>query len=168
MTVPMNEKIEKERINWLGTLLGSQRTNISSLLDRLRGIAVRVGNSLPLHKKFMLFLDQVATDREKELDIINEIESIEKKHRELKQMRLLRRADSIEGAARKRRLKELERENQQKDNEDENSPHRLDLLEIFCVLLAVVLKVGFFLELLRFLFKEQSAGRRAHTFSESR
>ncbi len=144
MTGYMNEKQEKERVNWLRTALAEQRTNISSFLDRLRGIAVKVGDSLALHTKFLRLMDQVATDREKELDIINEIESIEKRHREMKQMRLLKRADQAEEAKRKRRLKELEGENRQNEDEDEDSPQRLGLFEAVIVYWLFFSDSGFF------------------------
>jgi hypothetical protein len=140
----MNEKQEKERVNWLSDALASQRTTISSFLDRLRGIAVRVGDSLSLHTKFMRLMDQVAADREKELGIINEIETIEKRHREMKQMRLLRRADRAEETKRKRRLKELEDANRPDENEDDDeSPERVGALEALLVYWLFSSKSGF-------------------------
>jgi len=149
----MSEKQEKERVNWLGDALASQRTNLTSLLDRLKGIAERVGDSLSLHKKFMRLMDQVATDRDKELGILNEIETIEKRHHEMKQMRLLRRADSEAEVKRKRRLKELEGENQNTDNEDENSPERVSALEAILVYCLFSSKSGFLSNLGGLFFK---------------
>jgi uncharacterized protein YigA (DUF484 family) len=80
------------RISWLTATLETQRNNIVSILLRLKGIGARAGTSMALHRKFMRFMEQVAHERNKELDIINEIEAIEKRHFELKRRRLLRRA----------------------------------------------------------------------------
>ncbi|MFA4994085.1 MAG: hypothetical protein WC521_02135 [Bdellovibrionales bacterium] len=150
----MNIKQEKERVNWLSAALATQRATISSFMDRLRGIAVQVGNSLPLHKKFMQLMDQVADDRDKELGIINEIETIEKRHRELKQLKLLRRADSAEEAKRKRRLKELGEEIRENEKDDEDSPHRLSIVEILTLYWLFSSKSGFFSSL-NFFSKSQ-------------
>jgi hypothetical protein len=149
----MNEKQEKERVNWLSDALASQRANISSFLNRLRGIAERVGDSLSLHTKFLRLMDQVGTDREKELGIINEIETIEKRHRELKQMRLLRRADRMEETKRKRHLKELEEERQGNEADEEQTPERLNLLKALMLYWLFSSKSGFLASIGGLFFK---------------
>ena len=39
-------------------------------------------------------MEQIACEREKELDLINEIEKIEKRHQAMKKARLLKQADA--------------------------------------------------------------------------
>src|ERR1700760_2914828 len=92
MTKYMNSKQASERIGWLGEQLATQRNNMAKILLRLRDIGVRAGVSLGLHRKFMQLMEQIACERDRELDLINEIEQVEKRHREMKQANKLRRA----------------------------------------------------------------------------
>ena len=90
----MNERILIEKKSWLEKILASQRNNLAGVLHRVKALGLRMGNSLALHRKFEHLMTQVAFDREKELDLINEIEAIEKKHLLLKERQMLRRADA--------------------------------------------------------------------------
>jgi len=89
----MNESQINGRLAWLSSNLAAQRNNLAKILLRLKGIGLRAGTSLGLHRKFMGLLEQIAADREKEIDIINEIEAVEKQHSEMRQRKLLRYAD---------------------------------------------------------------------------
>jgi hypothetical protein len=93
MTYLMNESQITGRLSWLSDLLVVRRNHLQKLFLRLRDIGVRAGNSLALHRKFIRLMEQVAFDREKELDLINEIEDVEKRHHELRKRNLLKRAD---------------------------------------------------------------------------
>ncbi len=95
----MNEGQISGRLSWLTATLAAGRTNISQLLSRLKGIAMSAGTNIALHRKFMRLMNQVADIREKELDILHEIEQVEKRHSELRRHNLLRKADP-EAAAR--------------------------------------------------------------------
>jgi hypothetical protein len=88
----MNHIQASDRAGWLGIALAAQRDTLSKILFRLKEIGVRAGTSLGLHRKFMQLMEQIAYDRQKELDLINEIESVEKHHLEMKQNNKLRRA----------------------------------------------------------------------------
>jgi hypothetical protein len=102
-----------------------------------------VGNNFSLHKKFMRLMDQVSDDREKELDIINQIEAIEERHHNLKKLNLLRRADL--GAERKRKqlLKKKDSEAYTPEEDEEESPHRTSWAEILLVYLLFSSRSGF-------------------------
>jgi hypothetical protein len=123
----MNEQQQNERVNWLGATLAAQRGNISHLLLRLKGIAAHVGTSLSLHKKFMRLINQVADDREKELDLIKEIEAVEKHHHELKELHLLRHADKKAEEKRKLLLKK-EKEETPEDKKDKEEDDDMNML----------------------------------------
>ena len=86
----MNDSQFTGHLGWLSFTLASQRTSIANILLRLKGIGLRAGTSLALHRKFMRLLEQVAGDREKELGILNEIEAVERRHDEMRQRNLLR------------------------------------------------------------------------------
>lgn len=90
MSVFMNDIRISGRLGWLSSALVTQRNNLSNTLLRLKDAGLRAGTSLNLHRKFMRLLEQVATDRDKELAILNEIEAIEKQHRAMKRSNLLR------------------------------------------------------------------------------
>jgi hypothetical protein len=89
----MNEQKITERLVWLGNIVAVQRNNIANLMAQMRGIGQRAGTSLAMHLKFTHLMEQISYDREKELDILHEIESVEKRHRELKERKMLRRAE---------------------------------------------------------------------------
>jgi hypothetical protein len=127
----MNGDRQKEHLNWLHAALAAQRSNVSHFLLRLKGIASRVGENLSLNKKFMRLMDQVAADRDKELDIINKIEALEKRHHQLKKLNLLRRADLEAERRRKILLRKKSEEYREDGEEEEESPHRLSILELF-------------------------------------
>ena len=81
------------RLSWLTDLLSGQRATLNKLLLRLKDVGARVGTSIALHHKFMRLLEQISFDREKELDLINEIEAVEKQHQQMRQAKRLRQAD---------------------------------------------------------------------------
>jgi hypothetical protein len=119
----MGENQISSRLAWLSSALAVQRNNIATVLLRLKCIGMRASTSFALHRKFINLLEQVATDKEKELGIINEIEAVEKHHQLMKQLKLLRRAEP-EGAPRTTRLPEPARE----------KPQRRSLTKIFWIL----------------------------------
>jgi|GEM_PF-2786991 hypothetical protein len=127
----MNERQQIEQVNWLSAKLSVQRDKLSSFLLRLKGIAVRVTSGLSLNKKFMRLMDQVAADREKEFDIIREIEDVERRHHELRQHNMLQRIAHEAEKKRKRSLKkenEDYRENEEDKEEDEEGFSLMELL----------------------------------------
>lgn len=83
-------KLEKQ-VNWLTAALGAQRGGLYTLVLRLKSLAEQTGESFSIHKKFMRLMNQVANERQKELKIIDKIEAIEKKHKELRRRNLLQR-----------------------------------------------------------------------------
>jgi hypothetical protein len=92
----MNDSQLQGRIGWLSVILGGNRARLTDLLRRLRGVAASAGASLGLHKKFIHLLEQIQVEREKELDLIDEIEAVEKQH-ELRRKNKLLRQVSREG-----------------------------------------------------------------------
>ncbi|MFA5040343.1 MAG: hypothetical protein WC464_01745 [Bdellovibrionales bacterium] len=122
----MGIKQQTEHLNWLSATLAAQRNNLSDLLARLRGVAFKVGDSLSIHKKFVKFIDQVAIEREKELDILYEIETVEKQHLALKKLKRLRHADVAAENKRQRNKKLLLDE-----DADKKDPERVSLVELF-------------------------------------
>ena len=122
----MNEGQISGRLSWLTATLAAGRTNISQLLSRLKGIAMSAGTNIALHRKFMRLMNQVANIREKELDILHEIETVEKRHSELRRRNLLRKADP-EAAARTDLIPE-------EQEQDEEKPQRLSLLTLAGIL----------------------------------
>ncbi len=84
------------------------------------------GTNIALHRKFMRLMNQVADIREKELDILHEIEQVEKRHSELRRHNLLRKADP-EAAART----DIVPEEQEAEGE---KPSRFSLLTIAGIL----------------------------------
>ncbi|MDE1901457.1 MAG: hypothetical protein KGI37_07430 [Alphaproteobacteria bacterium] len=80
------------QLSWLNAVLAARRGGLSALLLRLKDIGMRMGANTVLHKKFMALLDQVAIEREKELDILNDIEEVEKFHAQQRRNKLLRQA----------------------------------------------------------------------------
>ena len=88
----MNKDQISGRLSWLADALAVRRNDIASAFLRLKGLGVQVRNSLSFPRHFVSLMEQIAADREKELDILHEIETIEKKHDELKTNKLLRTA----------------------------------------------------------------------------
>lgn len=88
----MNEKGIKGYIAWLGDNLLARRHSLAALLERMRDVCMHAASNLSLYKKFMKLLEQVAGDREKEIFLIDEIEAVERRHAEMRKMKLLRRA----------------------------------------------------------------------------
>ena len=116
MTNSMCEKIILEKLSWLGDLLTGKRLMIDRLFLRLRAFGESVGNSLGWHTKVAHLWEQIACEREKELDLIFEIETIEKRHREMKQLKLLKQADA---RLAEKKIAEPEFASAQEDDEDE-------------------------------------------------
>lgn len=85
------------QLSWLNAVLAARRGGLSALLLRLKDIGMRMGANTILHKKFMALLDQVAIEREKELDILNDIEEVEKFHAQQRRNKLLRQAANDDG-----------------------------------------------------------------------
>ena len=90
----MNEKLLGEKISWLGDKLIGKRDILSRMLSRLRAFGESVGGNLGWHKKLSCLMEQIADEREKEVDLIYEIDKMEKRHREMKRARLLKQADA--------------------------------------------------------------------------
>ncbi|MDR3448519.1 MAG: hypothetical protein P4M15_02000 [Alphaproteobacteria bacterium] len=88
----MNDKLYNARRSWMDDVLRASRNDIADLFLRLKDIGMRAGNNFALHLKFMKMMEQVAFEREKERDIIHEIEQMEKRHRLMRQCNRLRRA----------------------------------------------------------------------------
>ncbi len=88
----MNEAKVQEQLSWFTFSLAAQRSNLSKIFLRLCSIGARAGTSLAIHRKFMCLMDQIALDKAKELDLICDIEQIEKRHALLRQRHLLRQA----------------------------------------------------------------------------
>ena len=82
------------RLSWLGAALAAQRNNLVALLLRIKGLVVSGGCTM-LHGKFLKLMQQVAADQTKELDLIHEIEAVEKRHQILRKMRKLRVASPV-------------------------------------------------------------------------
>ncbi|MGB9153726.1 MAG: hypothetical protein WCD70_11660 [Alphaproteobacteria bacterium] len=93
----MNASQLSGRLGWLASALAVQRNNLANVLSRLKGFGIYASMSFALRRKFTHLLEQVADDKEKELDILNEIEAVEKHHQAMKQMKLLRRATPKRG-----------------------------------------------------------------------
>ena len=88
----MNKTHIKARLIWLSATLTAQRSILSTLLSRLRGFASSAETSPSLHPKFMRLLTHAAHHKNKEDDILDEIEAMEKRHQALKKRKGLRRA----------------------------------------------------------------------------
>ena len=86
----LNTRQIREYLNWISSALDAQKGKIGRLLLRLKDVGLRAGTGFALHKKFVRLLQQVAIDQEKELDILNEIEAVERRHEELRKKKLLR------------------------------------------------------------------------------
>ena len=119
----MNEGLIIGRLAWLASALAVQRNNLASVLSCLKGLGIRAGTSFALHRKFMLLMEQLACDKEKELNLISEIEAVEKHHQAMKQLRLLRRAAPERIVIPARAVKQ-----------DEERPWRSNLLTFFGLL----------------------------------
>ena len=87
----MDKNSIKGRLRWLATALTTQRNTIADILSRLRHFGTHGGSAPALRPKFMRLLTQVAVHREKENDILDEIEAMERRHQELKRGKRLRR-----------------------------------------------------------------------------
>ncbi|MDR3423578.1 MAG: hypothetical protein P4M13_00655 [Alphaproteobacteria bacterium] len=125
----MNEGQINGVLSWLGDILLARRNHMTKLLLRLRDIGARAGNSLALHRKFLRLMEQVAFDREKEMDIIHEIESVEKRHREMRERKLLRQAD-VRLAPKASPCPDTRPD----EEDDEDEPSRFSLWKIFGLL----------------------------------
>lgn len=116
----------EEHLNWLSAQLSTQRDNASQLLARLKGAALRLGTSLSMNKKFLNLMDQVAEDREKEMKIIDKIESLERHHHSLRKQNLLQR---LAAEAESRRRRKANNEEMPCDAEEPYNPNRLSIVE---------------------------------------
>lgn len=90
---PMNEGKIQEHVNWFSFSLAAQRNNLTQLFARLRSIGAKVGTSMAVHHKFIRLMDQVADAQKKELDLLCDIEEMEKRHAVMREQRLLRQAN---------------------------------------------------------------------------
>ncbi len=88
----MNKTHIKAHLAWLSAALTAQRTILSTILSRLRGFGASAEASPALHPKFMRLLTQAAHHKEKEDNILDEIEAMEKRHQALKIRKELRHA----------------------------------------------------------------------------
>ncbi len=96
----------KQSIDWLKADLEMRKDKTFSLLWRLRGVTARLGTAgLSLHKKFIRLVGQFAEGRQKELDLIYKIETLEKYHQELRQKKKLKRVAALYEKKNRNRLK---------------------------------------------------------------
>lgn len=91
MTFQEKEKT-RGRLFKLMESLGRKKTRIDQAERRLSSMRGHARIKPSSFRKFMRFMDQVASLRKKERDIISEIESIERKHRILRKKKLLKTA----------------------------------------------------------------------------
>src|SRR5690242_17830814 len=86
---------DTRRVSWLAEQLGTQRTTLAGFLRSLSSLGVP-GNMKPSRfRKFILLLNQVATEKEKATALISEIEAIEQQHRFAKKQHRLRHTSDI-------------------------------------------------------------------------
>jgi hypothetical protein len=82
---------EPPRLAWLASQLSEQRAALSQLIRSLKGFGPRA-NMKPSHfRKFVLLLNQVAFEKEKEAELICRIEAVEQKHRFARKHPMLRK-----------------------------------------------------------------------------
>lgn len=72
---------ESSRVAWLSARLGTHTHRIMSLLGRLGDLGVMQMLKPALFQKFLNLMEQIAAEKDKESDVISEIEAIERKHR---------------------------------------------------------------------------------------
>lgn len=151
------EKKEADRLSWLSATLSMHRKHIRGLLSRLKSVAVRMGDGLVLHKKFLHLIDQISDEREKEIDILREIETVEKRHLALKKKNLLRR-EAQKAKEHRKRLDKKAKEDSDWDDEmraREEVPHRSNFFDYLLLFLLLSSKkdksdsrIGFFSRLM--------------------
>ena len=104
----MNGHIETSRVAWLSARLSTHTHRIMSLLGRLGDIGVMQKLKPALFHKFLNLMGQIAAEKDKEANVISEIEAIERKHRTFRKEGRLHHLDS--------KSKELQAYDGDKDN----------------------------------------------------
>lgn len=97
----MNEAQTQGRLSWLYQGMEARRNDIARLLRRAAGVCAFIATNFSVHKKFLELMDQVAEEKEKEYEILHEIETVEKHHEEMKLGNRLRQADPSLAAKKK-------------------------------------------------------------------
>ncbi len=82
------------RISWLAAAWGAQKAKVMSLLGRLGDLGSREDMKPNVFAKFLHILGQIANERDKEVDILSEIEAIERKHRIQREHGALKRVEA--------------------------------------------------------------------------
>ncbi len=106
----MTETQIQGKLAWLCAGLEARRNDIARIVRLLASIGAYAATSFAVHKKFLNLMDQIAEEKEKETNILHEIETVEKHHEEMKRQRRLRRADPDLIASESFRLMEAEEE----------------------------------------------------------
>ncbi len=89
----MNEAQIQGRLSWLYQGMEARRNDIARLLRQAAGVCAFIATNFSIHKKFLELMDQIAEEKEKEYEILHEIETVEKNHAEMKRGNRLRQAD---------------------------------------------------------------------------
>jgi hypothetical protein len=69
------------RRDWLAAALSERRSRIVELMRRLAGLGAPGSIKPELFHKFLELMGQIADERDKEIDLIGQIETVEEKHR---------------------------------------------------------------------------------------
>jgi hypothetical protein len=89
----MATKQESNRVAWLSARLGTHTHRIMSLLGRLGDLGVIQMLKPALFQKFLNLMEQISAEKDKESDVISEIEAIERKHRNFRKEGRLQYSD---------------------------------------------------------------------------
>ena len=92
----MSKPNESGRLAWLKAALGAQKHKIVSLLGRLSDFAASVSGKPKVFNKFLFMMNEVAVARDHEVEILSEIEAVEKKHHLLREHGSLKHIEDVD------------------------------------------------------------------------
>jgi len=81
------------RLSWLTASLGERRSRLTSILRRMVGLGEPGAMKSSIFGKFLNLIEQVAGERDKEMELMSQIDAIEQKHRFMRDHHKLERAD---------------------------------------------------------------------------
>jgi hypothetical protein len=84
---------ETNRFIWLTSMLARRKSQIASLISRLTALEFPGRMKPKLSEKFHELLRQIEIERDKEFELIAEIQDVEEKHRECRAEKRLEKAD---------------------------------------------------------------------------
>lgn len=102
---------------------------MARLLRRVAGVCAFVATNFSIHKKLLELMDEITDEKQKEYEILHEIESVEKHHEEMKRQNLLRHADPDLNIKQSTFLLKAD---------EEEEPKRANLLNFFAFLLLLM------------------------------